>query len=245
MAATTDKIAELVHQAAAEKVQRRLQKVYNQIPETSCQRCADCCFAAAQVYEVEFLNILNYLQRLPELTKRKVLKNIFAYELLNLVTLDYKCPFLENKNCLIYEVRPAQCRLFGLYPDEEYKKLKEESLQANERVAIYYARYHRLLLPKEVMTYDIDQCQNNVDASGQRVIVGAAAREHIFEQICQLEHDIVQGSNYELNRFTYLFVSLFMSDKELEETKLNLMKQWLAGAKKSFERFWATKNFNF
>lgn len=245
MIVTNNKITNLLEKAEAEKVSRRLQNIYNQIPQTSCNRCADCCFASAHVYEIEFINILSALKLLPELTRRKVVKNIFAYELLNLVTLDYKCPFLDNKNCLIYDRRPAQCRLFGLYPDEEYKKLKQDSLEANERIAIYYARQHRLLLPKEVMTYDIEQCQNNLNKSGQRVIMGAAERELLFEQICQVEHDVIQGSDYELFRFTYLFTTLFMSENELEEAKLSLMKQWLQGSKKSFEKFWAKNNFNF
>lgn len=245
MVIATSKIEELTETAAREKVRRRLDKIYAQIPQTTCQRQAACCFACAHVYEVEFINILAFLKQLPELTRRKITKNTFAYELLNLVTLDYKCPFLENKECLIYQVRPAQCRLYGLYPDEEYKNFQKQSLEANERVAIYYARSHRILLPKEVMTYDIEQCQNNVDKCGQRVIVGASEREHLFEQICQLEHDVVQGSDYELFRFSYLFVNLFMNNSEVENSKVTLMKQWLSGQKKAFEKFWAEKNFNF
>lgn len=35
--------------------------------------------------------------------------------------LGYKCPFLANTSCKIYNIRPTNCRVFPSTPDDLYK----------------------------------------------------------------------------------------------------------------------------
>ena len=71
---------------------------------------------------IEFINIYNYLENKPEL-KKMCLDKIIDYYFLEYI--DKKpCPFKDKDNrCMIYEVRPLNCRLFGHWKKEDYNKL--------------------------------------------------------------------------------------------------------------------------
>lgn len=98
-----------------------LQDIYSLMPSTTCTKteCAiACCTKKKQVmdkdenfmplpmvYGIEFLNIVNWLQR-----DNSDIENIFDFSLKSRI-----CPFkdLESFQCNIYPVRPFSCRLFG------------------------------------------------------------------------------------------------------------------------------------
>ena len=216
-----------------EKLARRqLDFIYKKIPTTRCENCDDCCFASPEVYFSEFINIYSYIQDLPDDVRHKIAERIIRYEMLSNVTLEQKCPFLEEKKCLIYDVMPLHCRFFGLYPDEEYLEQKKESLEQNIAVAQYFARNHRLLLPREVMTYDIDQCGNNIDKTGNAMVMTRFERDLVYGQVMELENrvlpeEIVLGNENELNRFTYLYGLTQFEDDELTKLRLEIMQEFL------------------
>lgn len=213
------------------RVRRQLGFIYRQIPANKCERCADCCFASAEVLFSEFINIYSYVQSLPENVQNTIAERVIRYEFLSLMTLDYKCPFLEDKNCLIYEVRPLQCRFFGLYPRQEYSQLRENSLNQNTQLAQYYARIHRLLLPKEVMTYDIDQCNNNFDDQGRRIIFTSVERDLIYNQVFTIHDrllpDLITLDEDELNRFTFLYSLVHFNSDELLKMRVEIAREYL------------------
>lgn len=238
----------LVDVIAEEKIARRLGYVYEQIPANNCQRCGDCCFNCASVHPIEFLNIFDFLQTLPELTQLRLAKQLVRYEVLNLTTLQNKCPFLEEKNCLVYERRPLQCRLFGLYTKDEYRQLVAKSLYENEKLAMYYARFKRVALPKEVMTYDIEQCENNADEKGNLTVVTEAEREHLHKQIFELGQQTLptEWQSPDLIRFSYQYSLLFFSEEELEDLKVRAIKEFQSGGKSpTLEKLLASKDLSF
>lgn len=218
------------------KVRRQLDFVYRQIPANKCEKCGDCCFASAEVHFSEFLNIYSFIQDLPEEVQKQIAERVIRYEFLSLVTLDHKCPFLWEKSCLIYDVRALQCRFFGLYPPQEYRELKQKSLDQNITLAQYFARMHRLLLPKEVMTYDIDQCKNNFDEQGKEIVITHFERDLIYNQIVAIhnrvlpDHIIAQDED-ELNRFTYLYAITKFDGEELENLKVEIVREYLTTQK--------------
>lgn len=213
-------------------IRRQLDFIYRRIPTNKCERCADCCFASAQVHISEFISLYSYVQELDEEIQKKIASRAVRYELMNLVTLDNKCPFLEEKECLVYEVMPMHCRFFSFYPDLEYSELREESLKQNTALAQYYARNHRLLLSKEVMTYDIEQCGNNVDEKGNKIILSQAERDLFYNQMVSLHNrflpeNILLADEDELNSFTYLYSVIHFPNEELQKLKLEVTKEYL------------------
>lgn len=212
------------------KAARRLTYIYQQISTFPCEKCGDCCFNCAETYLIEFFNIYQYLITLPELTQRIIARKTVAYELLNLMSLEYKCPFLEENNeCLIYSYRPLQCHFFGIYPEEEYQLLKAQSQKANKELAQFYAKSD-LSLPEEVLTYDIDQCHRNINSQGEPIIISSAERNRFQSLILELEREIlppdllrVQGFRA---RFSYHFCLNYFTPEELEKIKTRIMREY-------------------
>lgn len=228
-------IHELLENVRDEKVPRRLAHIYQQVPANNCQRCADCCFSCAQVHPIEFLNIYDLILTLPELTRSRLAKRLVECELLNVTTLEYKCPFLEEKDCLVYERRPLQCRVVGLYPKEEYKRMVDESRDKNVQLAMYYARNERILLPQEVMEYDIEQCTNNVDEKGNAVVIGKSERQHMHAQVYSLAESTLEDEwiSVDQTSFSTQFASLFFSSDELQQLRVKVIKEYQSGGKRT------------
>lgn len=225
---TAPDVKYLIDLAEEEKVARRLDYIYSQVPMNNCRRCADCCFNGPQVHPLEFLNIYDWLSDLPELKQLQIGRKLIEYEILNLTTLKNKCPFLKRLGCLIYERRPLQCRLFGLYPRDEYLDIVTKCRRQNEELAGYYARVKRLPLPRDVMTYDIDQCANNIDKQGNVTVIPADDRTTLNGQIYDLSRQALpqdwQSPN--LISFSNRYALMHMDDETLEENKIRAIKEF-------------------
>lgn len=223
---------DLLRRGDEERLQRRLDYVYKQIPACNCDDNTRACFTTADVYLSEFVNIYLYTQKLPVHRQKEIAARAIRYELLSLASLDYKCPFFADDACIISEVKPAQCRFFGIYPDDDYKKLKEESRQHNIALAKYYARTYRLLLPKEVMTYDVEQCQEKNTPQGGNKILTQIERDLIYNKIVAinsqvLPEDIVSVDEDELNHFTYLYSITRFTEEELRTLRVDIIREFL------------------
>lgn len=224
----TTEVKYLIDLAEEERVARRLDFIYSQVPMNNCRRCADCCFNSPQVHPIEFLSIYEWLTALPELKQLHLGRKLIEYELLNLTTLKNKCPFLKRLGCLIYERRPLQCRLFGLYPREEYEDIVTKCRLQNEELSGYYRRVKKLPLPKAVMTYDIDQCANNIDKQGRLIVIPADDRARLNAQIHELSRQAlpVDWHSPNLLSFSNQYSLMHMNDEELETTKITAIKEF-------------------
>ena len=97
----------------------KLNNIYKSLPSGDCSGCGNCCMESVGTNLIEFINIYNYLENKPEL-KKVCLDKIIDYYFLEYI--DKKpCPFKDKDNrCMIYEVRPLNCRLFGHWKKEDY-----------------------------------------------------------------------------------------------------------------------------
>jgi Fe-S-cluster containining protein len=217
----------LMDLAADGKIPRRLEYIYRRIPMNNCRRCAACCFNAPQVYPLEFLNIMLYLWTLRPSKRERLGRKLIEYDLLNLVTLKNKCPFLKIGGCSIYAQRPLQCRLFGLYPQNEYAQMVDGCRRQNEELMAHYAEFKKILLPRAVMTYDIDQCENNIDSSGNPFIIAAKERFRYQEQIAALSDEILPCSwrSPGTTSFSRRYARLYLDDERLENTQIKVMRE--------------------
>jgi Fe-S-cluster containining protein len=232
--------------AAAEKIPRRLEYIYRRIPMNKCRRCAACCFNAPQVYPLEFLNIMLHLWTLSSAKRERLGRKVIEYELLNLVTLKNKCPFLKIGGCSIYAQRPLQCRLFGLYPQNEYAEMVEGCRKQNEELMTHYAEFKKTLLPRAVMTYDIDQCETNIDSSGNPFIIAAKERFRYQEQISALSDEVLPCSwrSPGTTSFSSRYAQLYLDEEHLEGTRMAAIREHQAhGRSKTLEALLKERKF--
>ncbi len=246
-----EQLDELLSIFEENNIKRQLDFIYDRLPDNKCDQCADCCFASTQVHFGEFLNLYSFVQSLPEETQKEIAKRAVRYEMLNVVTLDHKCPFLDGKDCLVHEVLPLHCRFFGMYPEHEYDDLREKSKKQNTSVAIHYARNHRLLLSEEVMTYDVDQCNHNVDEKGNRTLLTQRERDLYYNMFVSLHNrylpdDTLTADEDELNNFTYLYLVTYFPSEQLEEIRVEIAKEFLEkGTMKRLDALLKEHDFDF
>jgi len=159
------KLHQAVSQAEENGLFDQLKKVYEQVPETECQRCASCCTVPQPAYIVEYLNMFRYVNKnMPEKWP-EILAAAVRYYFLELVDINQRCPFLNEQNdCIVYEVRPFTCRIFGLMGKQ---KSNEQALNNMRRLAENYRNEHGIVLPKEIIEYQMPECDQVRVKDGQ------------------------------------------------------------------------------
>ena len=77
---------------------------------TNCNSDISCC------YNFDMINapVLNKheLERIKEFINSEDFYNAFSDNLFSLKTIGNKCIFYQNNKCLIYDIRPVDCRLY-------------------------------------------------------------------------------------------------------------------------------------
>lgn len=86
-------------------------KVLNLSDGGKCSRCMQCCTDFLPMTNKEINSIRKYMRSHPN-----VVENIATAEDGSLLLL---CPFISEKGCQVYEVRPAICRGFNCWDTEE------------------------------------------------------------------------------------------------------------------------------
>jgi Fe-S-cluster containining protein len=113
----------VAHDQEISRTDKILQSFYHK-SGFKCLFCGSCC-GPAPLYFSEIIRIYFYLlQNRPEnIIKQIILSIERSMALISMVDnsgpsrvdLMPPCPFLSNKSCLIYMVRPVACRFFGLH----------------------------------------------------------------------------------------------------------------------------------
>lgn len=135
-----------------------LEKIYNKLPETICERCATCCIVPPPGYLIEFLNLYKYVRDNLKDRHKDIIKNTIKFFYLELVDINVKCPFLDENNennCLVYPVRPLSCRVSGLLSEKDFNMGSRRQL---DKVAEKYRSLYGIELPQEVVDFEIPYC---------------------------------------------------------------------------------------
>ncbi len=160
-----NKLHQAVSQAGEERLFDKLQAVYDQVPETECEKCAVCCTVPQPAYIVEYLNMFRHINKqMPELWP-EFIGNAVRYYFLELVDVKQRCPFLgSDNNCRVYEARPFTCRIYGLLGTDTDKEAMRRNMQ---KLAEKYKQEHDLELPAEIVNYELPRCEK-VRVSNQK-----------------------------------------------------------------------------
>ena len=125
-------IIKSINYAEKNQLFEKLNNIYDTLPKGKCTGCGNCCMESVGINLIEFLNIYNYLQDKDELRKKSI-GRIMDYYFMEFMEKK-SCPFKdENNMCLIYEVRPLNCRLFGHWKKEDYNKNLKDITEKNQQ----------------------------------------------------------------------------------------------------------------
>lgn len=102
---------------------------------------------------------------MPEMWPR-LIENAVRYYFLELVDINQKCPFLDDKgDCAIYAVRPYTCRIYGLLSPRQDNPARRQMM---EKIAEQYRQEHDLELPREIVEFEFPQCDRVQVVGGAR-----------------------------------------------------------------------------
>ena len=88
----------------------------------SCQRCSKCCRidpGAVFLTKTDLENISNHLSLSNEQFLKKYCRTIIKSNKIVISLLEkpnYDCIFWDKKGCIIYNVRPTQCKTYPFWP---------------------------------------------------------------------------------------------------------------------------------
>ena len=137
----------------------KLNSVYNTLPSGDCNGCGSCCMESVGINLIEFINIFNYLKGNDKL-RIECLNKVLDYYFLEYVKKS-PCPFKDDNNrCMIYEVRPLNCRLFGHWKKEDYNKNLSNVTKRNIDYKNIIKSKYGFDINDEVVNYKINYCED-------------------------------------------------------------------------------------
>ena len=134
----------------------QLEEIYTQLPATVCRRRTHCCSLLPEMTLLEALQAIAYLVRLPEDLRKDLLERILLYFFLNPVEIR-TCPFLQDRDCLIYRVRFFGCRAYGLWSKDYYEEWSRENRQSKDPLQQEWKKLG-VSLPAEVSHFQVPYC---------------------------------------------------------------------------------------
>lgn len=154
-------IIKSINYAEKNQLFEKLNNIYDTLPKGKCTGCGNCCMESVGINLIEFLNIYNYLQDKDELRKKSI-GRIMDYYFMEFMEKK-SCPFKdENNMCLIYEVRPLNCRLFGHWKKEDYNKNLKDITEKNQQYKNIMKGKYGFDISDEVVNYKIKYCEDFV-----------------------------------------------------------------------------------
>lgn len=152
-------IIKSINYAEKNQLFEKLNNIYDTLPKGKCTGCGKCCMESVGINLIEFLNIYNYLQDKDELRKKSI-GRIMDYYFMEFMEKK-SCPFKdENNMCLIYEVRPLNCRLFGHWKKEDYNKNLKDITEKNQQYKNIMKGKYGFDISDEVVNYKIKYCED-------------------------------------------------------------------------------------
>lgn len=136
-----------------------LNKVYKSVPSGDCKGCGNCCMESIGINLVEFLNIYDYL------TQNEEVRKICINKVIDYYFTEYikksPCPFKDDDNrCLIYPVRPLNCRIYGHWTKLDYNSNLESVNNRNKDYSNLIRSEYGFDISKDVVNYRINYCED-------------------------------------------------------------------------------------
>ena len=103
----------------------KLKEIYESVDlrTTCCRQCTCCRVACPQMYYGEAMNIMDAIWKWPLPERKNLIKTSMRYFFSN--SMVKPCILLTTMadgkpGCRVYNVRPLNCRMYGLWPEDSY-----------------------------------------------------------------------------------------------------------------------------
>ncbi|MGL5755663.1 MAG: YkgJ family cysteine cluster protein [Paraclostridium sp.] len=137
----------------------KLNKIYKTVPSGDCTGCGKCCMESVGINLIEFINIYNYLENDKNL-KDRCLNKLMDYYFLEYIKKS-PCPFKDEDNrCLIYAVRPLNCRIYGHWTNHDYNANLNNINKKNQEYAQLIKKEYGFKINEKVVDFKINYCEN-------------------------------------------------------------------------------------
>lgn len=147
------------------KLLDKLNNVYESLPNGNCSGCGNCCMESVGINLIEFINIYNYLKGNEEIRNR-CLSKVLDYYFLEYIKKS-PCPFKDEDNrCMIYNVRPLNCRLFGHWKKDDYNKNLVNVNTKNKEYKNLIKSQYGFDISDKVVNYKINYCESFIPQNG-------------------------------------------------------------------------------
>lgn len=175
-----------------------LEQIYAELPETTCGGCGRCCFESPGLFFVEYLRLVERLER----PRQDVMTRALRELLFSWIEPERNCLFLDaSSRCTIYEARPLTCRLFGLSSPTDPEQAREELRKAAEQEAEQLRRLG-IEIPEATLGRALASCDRVRDTRGRRCRVDP---DVLAERVAELDAKLIPT---EVVRQEYCFLSL-------------------------------------
>ncbi|CEH35807.1 YkgJ family cysteine cluster protein [Romboutsia lituseburensis] len=196
----------------------RLNSIYATLPSGNCTGCGNCCMESVGINLIEFINIFEHLKSNDKLRK-KCLSKVLDYYFLEFVQKS-ACPFKdENNRCLIYEVRPLNCRLFGHWKKDDYNKNLENVTQRNIEYNKVIKSKYGFDINDEVVNYKIKYCEDFVPQNGH---MDKSTRLSFADELMILDSNIYSKGIIDIEFKDRGVVEYFIDSMLNEDTAYNI-----------------------
>jgi Fe-S-cluster containining protein len=204
-----------------------LKSIYSQLPDTSCQRRTLCCSLLPELSLVEALEALEELRKFPPARRRDLTQKIIRYFFINPLEIA-GCPFLEDRDCLIYPSRFFGCRAYGLWSKGHYQQIAHQSRLTKKNVVQLWKTLG-VSLPEKVTGHQVAYCAA-VETVGQRKIsdedlLQAARRIEDWSQELNPRHLHFQEGYF--RDLSFLTTGLFVGLSQAVQLKFTLVRDLL------------------
>ncbi len=214
------------------KQRLELEDVYEQLPPTRCRRRTDCCSLLPEMNLLEALAAIQLLVNMTVARRKQLNKSLIRYFLLNPAEISF-CPFLDKKDCVIYEDRFFGCRAYGLWSPQHYEEQAARSRQA-KRLSQTQWRELGIELPQEVINFHLSYCpyvelERDVQVDEKAILDSLGAIEGLSTQLSPW-HDTFRQEYF--SDLSFLLASLALGRQRAIQLKFEIVRDALTNGKK-------------
>lgn len=201
-----------------------LREAYALIPASHCRRKTLCCTLLPEISLIEALAAIQCLSKMDSTARLRLTRGLVRYFFLNSVRIT-SCPFLADRNCLIYQDRFFGCRAYGLWSKHYYDELAARSQEMKQ----YNQKQWQNLgvsLPQEVVDFQVPYCPYVKPDSDAFVydetLFRAADKIEILSKQLTPWHESFRNSYF--SDLSFLLVSLIFGLREAVQMKFAFVK---------------------